>query len=169
MVEDHQTSIHQTARWWQLKHFLFSPPGEMIQCDVRIFLSNGLVKNHQKPIQWLAVSSWFSVCNPVVSLARWWFHIIFFVFTPSWGRWTQVDEHIFSNGLVQPPTSKGNLRDGFPGGEVELFTGRLQGMRGGGRSFDVSTGGVFLSKNPGGTNSSGVKTCFLVQYFLFKN
>ena len=49
----------------------------MIQCDVRIFLSNGLVKNHQKPIQWLAVSSWFSVCNPVVSLARWWFHIIF--------------------------------------------------------------------------------------------
>ena len=28
---------------------------------------------------------------------------IFFLFTPSWGRWTQFDKY-FSNGLVQPPT-----------------------------------------------------------------
>ena len=38
-------------------------------------------------------------------MARWWFQI-FFIFTPTWGRWTHFDEY-FSTGLVQPPTSHG--------------------------------------------------------------
>ena len=44
--------------------------------------------------------SCFMVSGPK---GRWWFQL-FFTFTPTWGRWTQFDEHIFSNGLVQPPT-----------------------------------------------------------------
>ena len=30
----------------------------------------------------------------------WWFQI-FFIFTPTWGRWIQFDEHIFQMGLVK--------------------------------------------------------------------
>ena len=33
----------------------------------------------------------------------WWFQA-FFIFIPIWGRWTQFDDHIFSDGL-KPPTS----------------------------------------------------------------
>ena len=29
---------------------------------------------------------------------------IFYFHPENWGRWTHFDEHIFSNGLVQPPT-----------------------------------------------------------------
>ena len=36
-------------------------------------------------------------------LSRWWFQI-FFISTPTWGRWTHFDSY-FSIGLVQPPTS----------------------------------------------------------------
>ena len=37
------------------------------------------------------------------TVTRWWFHK-FFISTPIWERWDQFDEHIFPNGLVQPPT-----------------------------------------------------------------
>ena len=33
--------------------------------------------------------------------------IFFEFFIPIWGRWTHFDDHIFSDGLVQPPTSNG--------------------------------------------------------------
>ena len=35
----------------------------------------------------------------------WWFQL-FLIFTPNLGGMIQFDEHIFSNGLVQPPTRK---------------------------------------------------------------
>ena len=38
------------------------------------------------------------------TIARWWFQI-FFIFTPKIGEDSHFDEY-FSNGLVQPPTSK---------------------------------------------------------------
>ena len=31
--------------------------------------------------------------------------MIFFVHNENWGKFSQFDEHIFSHGLVQPPTS----------------------------------------------------------------
>ncbi len=35
---------------------------------------------------------------------RWWFET-FLIFIPKIGEMIQFDEHIFSDGLVQPPTS----------------------------------------------------------------
>ena len=38
-----------------------------------------------------------SVATKTQGFPRWWFQI-FFIFTPIWGRWTQLDEHIFQRG-----------------------------------------------------------------------
>ena len=44
--------------------------------------------------------------NPATSWIFWYhmYHVQYFHLDP-WGRWTHFDVHIFSTGLVQPPTS----------------------------------------------------------------
>ena len=64
---------------------------------------------------------------------RWWFYLLFFIFTPTWGRWTHCDEHIFQMGGKKPPTRTWfgawsiffldlwNLR---PTAEVQIYQGK---------------------------------------------
>ena len=35
--------------------------------------------------------------------SRWWFQQIFFIFIPTWGRWTHFDDHIFQMGWNHQP------------------------------------------------------------------
>ena len=39
-----------------------------------------------------------------IIMTRWWCQVFFLMFTPNFGEMTRLDEHIFSKGLVQPPT-----------------------------------------------------------------
>ena len=45
--------------------------------------------------------------------SRCWFQT-FFIFIPTWGRWTHFDEHIFQMGGKKPPTSFGWFQDPPP-------------------------------------------------------
>ena len=40
------------------------------------------------------------------AMSRWWFQTFFHFHPDNWGRWTHF-KHIFSDGVVQPPTSCG--------------------------------------------------------------
>ena len=51
--------------------------------------------------------------TPFKKKTGWWFKRFFYVHPELWGKWTQFDEHIFSNGLVKNHQPESNLDASF--------------------------------------------------------
>ena len=140
IIEDHQTSIHQTATVVATQTFFdFHPWGNDPMWRSHIFCQIFVgEKTTKPPIQWLTVSSWLSVCNPVVSLAT------VGGFTPNFGEdEPKLTSIFFQYGLVETT----NFGTGSQAEKLNYLRDASKACEEAGpRSFDVSTGGVFFVK-----------------------
>ena len=74
--------------WWQLKHFGNFHPDPWGNPWSNLTTAHIFQMAWEKTHQLIAMGP---------NTTGWWFQI-FFIFTPTWGRWTHFDEHIFQRG-----------------------------------------------------------------------